>query len=190
MRKPNPDTGQHPPHGLRAEVTVTSGPHPPHGLLAAVPNQGAGSVAGGASGGGAAPAPAAEPGTATRSETVAIRLSVPKPHPFSVFISTPEAHRIEIQAIEIHIYNRDRCVFNTVVGADLPLTLENPAESHVFPLTDEQLQTVLPHLEQGNEVEVRVRYLAADDSQLRIGIIGKHSHHTLGEFIEHLFHPD
>ncbi|MGI9075307.1 MAG: hypothetical protein ACR2JB_29205 [Bryobacteraceae bacterium] len=190
MRKPDPDTGQRPPHGLRAEVTVTSGPHPPHGL-AAVSNQGAAASAdGGASASGAAPALAAEPEMVTRSETVAIRLSVPKPHPFSVFISTPEAHRIEIQAIEIHIYKRDRCVFNTVVGADLPLTLENPAESHVFPLTDEQLETVLPHLEEGNEVEVRVRYLAPDNSQLRIGIIGKHSHHTLGEFIEHLFHSD
>src|SRR5205085_8493658 len=101
MKKPDPETGQHPPHGLRAELTVTSGPHPPHGLAVA-PNQSAGVGASGA-----APALAAEPETVTRSETVAIRLSVPKPHPFSVFISTPEAHRIEIQAIEIHIYKRD-----------------------------------------------------------------------------------
>lgn len=188
---PPPASGPNPPHGqaseteLHAEVTVTSGPNPPHGGAAVAPHtltSGAGPAA--------APAVAPDAQAANRSETVAIRLSVPKPHPFSVFISSTRGKQIQIESIEIHIYDNDKPVFNTLVAAGSPVVLTEASESHVFPLSDQQLAQLLPHLQAGNVVEIRVQYLAPENSELKIGIIGKDFHSKLGHYIEHLFQSE
>ncbi len=196
MSSPNPKSGPYPPHG-GAEVTVKSGPYPPHGAPPPPPPPESGKYPphGGsapapnptASGGAAAALQAAEPEPATRAEAVGIRFAIHKPEPFSVFITSSDRGDVQIQSIKIEIQNRERPVFTEVVEKELPLVLNNPSESHVFPFSNEQLDRVLPHLQVGNYVKVRVDYRAAEESELTIGIIEREHHHKLGRFIEHLF---
>ncbi len=187
ITKSIPASGPNPPHGkalkpgVHAEIMVKSGPNPPHGGPAPHP-VGAGAAAA------PAPAPNAQPEAETRSGAVSVRLSVQKAQPFSVFLATPDRNPIQIESLEIEIYDTDRSVFTTALSADLPVVLSNPDESHIFPFTDQQLAKFSQHLKIGNTVEVKIRYLAPDDSDLTIGIVGKESHNNLGTFIEHLFH--
>ncbi len=188
-------SGPNNPHG-GAVVTVKSGPNNPHGGAAPVssgPNNPHGGVsavsqAGASTGSGAAAAEATEPEPETREETVSLRLSISEPEPFSVFISTDDKGGVQIESIEVEICDQDRPLFTTLVSSDLPVLLKNPAEPHVFPFSEEQIARLLPHLKRGESVEVKVHYLAPNNSQIRIGIIGRAHHNSLGRFIEHLFH--
>ena len=189
-------SGPNNPHGgVRAEVTVKSGPNNPHGGVAVTSgpnNPHGGSVAGpqgdATAGAGTATAEATEPEAETREDTVSIRLSIPHPEPFSVFVRSDDKGGVQIDSIEIRICKADEPVFTALLDADLPVMLRQPAESHVFPLSEEQLTRAMHHFKAGETVEVRVHYIAPDNSQVGIGIIGREHHHTLGRFIEHLFH--
>ncbi len=192
MSSPNPKSGPYPPHS-GAEVTVKSGPYPPHAAPPPPPKSGKYPPHSGAaapnpteSGGAAAASQAVEPEPATRAEAVGIRFAIHKPEPFSVFIVSPDRNDVQIQSIKIEIQNRERAVFTEAVEKELPLALNNPSESHVFPFSNEQLDRVLPHLQVGNYVKVHVDYRAPEESELTIGIIGREHHRSLGQFIEHL----
>jgi hypothetical protein len=163
-------SGLPPKHGL-LHVTVSSGPSPKHGnpalLMAAGQN----------------PGPRARDGEPdlqafTRAEIVSIRLADRKPRPFSVllWIDTPGA--ILIESVEVSICEEDEPVFNIPVSTS-SVELKRARDSQVFRLTDQQLAAISEHLEQGNTVKVRVRYLAADRSELKISIIEKEPHHKL-----------
>jgi hypothetical protein len=162
-------SGPIPPHGL--QVTVTSGPIPPHGRAlsgAAGPN----------------PQPShrrsasARPNEAesfTRTEIVSVRLEARRPRPFSIVISTDTPGKILIESVEVSICEEDEPVFNIPVS-DSSVVLKK-RDNRVFRLTDQQLAAISEHLEHGNTVKIRVRYLAEDESELTISIIEKDSHH-------------
>jgi hypothetical protein len=176
------------PHGTA--VVVKSGPHSPHGASPAPgpqPSPGgssAGSGGGAASGTAAATAEAKEPGAETREDTVSLTLSIPRPEPFSVFVKSDEGGGVQVDSIEIRICEDDQAGFTALMEADQPVSLNEPHESHVFPLSEKRLKR---RLKAGETVEVRVHYIAPDYSQIRIGIIEQEHHHKLGRFIEHLF---
>jgi hypothetical protein len=89
-------------------------------------------------------------------------------------IHTPA--EILIKSVEVSIYEDDEPVFNIPVSAS-SFVLNKSRDSLVLPLTDQQLAAILEHLEHGDTVKVRVQYLPADGSELKISIIGKDSHH-------------
>jgi hypothetical protein len=164
-------SGPHPKHGL--SVTVSSGPNPKHG------NPGHSKAAR------ENPGPAAqdhrgESEPFTRTETVSIRLVEHKPFSVLVSIHTPGA--ILIEFVEISIYEGDEPVCNIPISAS-SVSLNEPGDSELFRLTDRQLDTISEHLEHGNTVKVKVRYLAAERSELTISIIDKECHHKFGWFL-------
>lgn len=172
-------SGPHPPHG--SPPPVTSGPNPPHGGLSAVSQSSA------ATGTAAAAAEETEAEPGTREDTVSLRLSIPKPEPFSVFVKSDKEGGVQIDSIEIRICKEDQPVFSALSDSDARISLK-PNESHVFLFSEEQLKSALPHIEAGESVEVKVHYVAPDNSEVQIGIIEKRHHHTLGEVIKHFFH--
>jgi hypothetical protein len=164
---------------LQTEVTITSGPGDPRDSSAL-----SSPAVGGAKLESYAPVP-----TQRTSQSVSVRLSINKPHPFSVYLSSPEAEEIQIKALEIHVWNNGPSVFNTVLALKDPITLA-PGASNVFPFTDQQLSSVLPKLQVGTSVEIELSYSAPIGSKLTIGIIGRDAHNTLGTFIDRLFHSE
>ncbi|MGI8958605.1 MAG: hypothetical protein ACR2IV_02360 [Bryobacteraceae bacterium] len=166
-------SGPHPKHGL--QVTLSSGPYPKHGNPAHVRAEGQN------------PAPAARGGqpdsqSFTRSEIVSVRLANRKPRPFSVLVSSDTPGAILIESVEISICEGDEPVCDIPISAS-SVVLNKPEDSQVFRLTDRQFATIFEHLEHGNTVKVTVQYLAAEQSELRISIIDKHSHHKLGYLV-------
>jgi hypothetical protein len=160
-------SGLPPKHGLH--VTVSSGPHPKHGNPAHSMKAGLSAQA--------EPDSHTEAQPFSRTEIVSIRLEGRKPHPFSVLISSHTPGSILIESVEVAICEEDEPIFNIPVS---PSSVElKKQDSQVFRLTDRQLDTIAEHLEHGHTVKVRVRYLAAERSELTISIIEKHSHHKL-----------
>jgi hypothetical protein len=165
-------SGPIPPHGL--QVTVTSGPIPPHGRALS---------------GAAGPNPQQsdrrsasdrrnEAESFTRADMVSVRLVGRARHPFSILISSDTPGEILIESVEVSICDEDEPVFNIPVSTSR-VVLKKARDSEVFRLTDQQLAAISEHLERGETVKVRVRYLAADESELKISIIEKDSHHRL-----------
>lgn len=163
-------SGLHPPQGL--QVTVASGPHPPQG--------------GPASKTGEPSSPQTrsrllsnspdESQAFTRADLVSVRLEARRPRPFSIVISSDTPGKILIESVEVSICEEDEPVFNIPVSAST-VVLNKPRDSRVFHLTDQQLAAISEHLERGNTVKVRVRYLAEEESELTVSIIEKDSHH-------------
>ena len=166
-------SGLPPKHGL--QVTVSSGPHSEPGNPARLMS------------GGQNPAPVArdlqlDSQIFTRIETVSLRLAGRKPRPFSVLVSIHTPGAILIEFVEISIYEEDEPVCNIPISSS-SVVLNEPGDNQVFRLTDQQLATIAEHLEHGNTVKVKVRYLAAEQSELTISIIDKDSHHKLGYLV-------
>jgi hypothetical protein len=162
-------SGLPPKHGLH--VTVNSGPYPKHGNPAHSTTAGQHSAA-------AEPDHQTEALPFTRTEIVSIRLEVRKPRPFSVLVSSRTPGSILIESVEVAICEEDEPIFNIPVSTS-SVVLKKPQDSQVFRLTDQQLEAISEHLEHGHTVKVRVRYTAAESSELTISIIEKHSHHKL-----------
>jgi hypothetical protein len=162
-------SGLPPKHG--SLVTVSSEPYPSDGnparLMAALHN----------------PAPSSpdyrtDSELFTRSETVSIRLPDRKPHCFSVYALLDRPGPILIESVEISIYEEDEKVCDIPISTSSVL-LEKPGDSHVFRPTDRQFDAISEHLEHGKTVEINVHYLAAEQSELKIGVIDRHCRHRL-----------
>ncbi len=123
------------------------------------------------------------------TQSVCLRLHLHKPHPFSVYLSSPAGDAVKILALEILIRKRDASIFDSILAVKNPITLSSDA-CNVFSFTDEQLSRLLPHLQVGTTVKVDLSYSAPVGAKVTIGIIGKHSHKMLGTFIERLFHSE
>ncbi len=181
---------------LQAEVTITSGPNNPNDQDAfSGPNnpndQGDAAVfsGSGADWSGTAAAPAPISAIQSTAQSVSVRLGIAKPHPFSVYLSSSAGDAVQILSLDVRIWNNETSVFNTVIAVKAPISLV-PDVCNVFPLTDEQLSTVLPKLQVGTTVQVDVSYSAPVGSKLTVGIIGKDSYSKLGTFIERLLHSE
>jgi hypothetical protein len=186
-------SGPHSPHGLR--VTVLSGPNPPHRNPVFAMKVGQNPAP-------AEPDPQTEGQPFTRTEVVSIRLERRKPRPFSVLVSSRTPGSILIESVEVAICEEDEPIFNIPVSTS-SVVLKKPQDSQVFRLTDQQFEAISEHLEHGHTVKVRVRYTAAESSELTISIIEKHLHHKLRHVlatvalgfavvstIKHLVHSD
>ncbi|MDQ6733316.1 MAG: hypothetical protein M3Z35_04240, partial [Nitrospirota bacterium] len=162
-------SGLPPKHGLL--VTVSSGPYPKHGNPArstpAGENPATGTLRHGAD---------SEP--FTRTETVSVRLPYRKPRRFSVYALLHIQGAILIESVEISIYEEDEKVCDIPISTSSVL-LEKQGDSHVFRPTDRQFDTIAEYLEDGKTVAVRVHYLAAEQSELKVGVIDRHCHHKL-----------
>jgi len=93
-------------------------------------------------------------------------------------ISSHTPGAILIESVEVSICEEDEPVFNIPVSTS-SVVFNKRRDSQVFRLTDQQLAAISEHLEHGDTVKVTVRYLAADQSELKISIIEKDSHHKL-----------
>jgi hypothetical protein len=167
-------SGYPPKHGS-LEVTVSSGPGPKHGNPAL-------STAAGQNPGSAARDVEVDSQLFTRTETVSIRLTDRKPRPFYVLVSIETPGAILIESVHISI-----CEDGDPV-CDIPIppagvALKKRGDSEVFRPTHKQFAAILEHLERGNTVKVIVKYLAAEESELKISIIDKRSHHKLGYIV-------
>jgi hypothetical protein len=161
-------SGPNPPHEL--QLTVSSGPNPPHGSRALSATAGRNPSQSASDG-------SDESQSFTRADIVSVRLLARKPRPFVILISS-ERGKILIESVEVSICDEDEPVFNIPVSTS-SVVLKKSRDSEVFRLTDQQLAAISEHLERGETVKVRVRYLAADESELKISIIEKDSHHRL-----------
>lgn len=160
----------------QTEVTITSGPGDPR--------DGSDSNA---PGGMNALLEKTSPGNT--AQRVSLRTSIRRPHPFSVYISSPAGHAVKVEALEVHIWKNGSPVFTTVLSTGTPINLASDA-CNVFPFTEKQLSDLLPHLLRGTTVKVDLSYSAPSGSKVTIGIIGKDFHDKLGTFIERLLHSD
>lgn len=162
-------SGLPPKHGL--DVTVSSGPNPKHGnpMLSMTAGQNPASAVRGDT---------FDSERFTRREIVSVRLVEVRSRPFSVVLSTDTPGAILIESVEVSVCEDDEPVFNIPVSA-ASVVLNKPGDSQVFRLTAQQLATVSEHLERGHTVKVRVRYAAAEESELKISIREKESHHKL-----------
>ncbi|MFL6544373.1 MAG: hypothetical protein ACJ8LM_04225 [Candidatus Udaeobacter sp.] len=163
-------SGLPPKHGLL--VSVFSGPYPPHGKRAR-------STAAGENPAAAAPDNRADSEPFTRTETISVRLPDRKLHPFSVYALLDTAGALLIEFVEISIYEDDEKLCDIPISSSSVL-LEKPGDSHIFRPTDRQFATISEHLEEGKAVKVVAHYLATEQSELNIGILGWHCHHKLG----------
>jgi hypothetical protein len=164
-------SGLPPKHGS-LQVTVSSGPNPKHGNPALAKPAGQN------------PVPLARDAEFdsqrfTRTETVSVRLSNRGLRPFYVLLSIETPGAILIESVHISI-----CEDGDPV-CDIPIppsgvALKKRGDSEVFRPTHKQFAAILEHLERGNTVKVTVKYLAAEESELKISIIDKKSHHKLG----------
>jgi hypothetical protein len=121
-------------------------------------------------GSGAAPAPVFAPGT----QIIHVRLKVHKAEPFSISITAHGADQIKLDLVEVEIFDNGQPIFTTVIKDASPCVLEKAEETKVFNLDEEQIQEIMPHLQIGNMVEVRVTYVPPPGAALRISIIGAH----------------
>jgi hypothetical protein len=164
-------SGLPPKHGS-LQVTVSSGPYPKHGNPAR-------STAAGQNPGPAARDVEVDSQLFTRSETVSVRLIDRKPRQFYVLVSIETPGAILIESVHISICEDGEPV------CDIPIppagvALKKRGDSEVFRPTHKQFAAILEHLDRGNAVKVIVQYLAAEESELKISIIDKKSHHKLG----------
>jgi hypothetical protein len=164
-------SGLPPKHGS-VQVTVSSGPYPKHGNPAL-------STAAGHNPGPAAREVEVDSQRFTRTETVSVRLADRKLRPFYVLVSIETPGAILIESVHISICEDGEPV------CDIPIppagvALKKRGDSEVFRPTHKQFAAILEHLERGNTVKVIVQYLAAEESELKISIIDKKSHHRLG----------
>jgi hypothetical protein len=167
-------SGLPPKHGS-VQVTVSSGPYPKHGNPAL-------STAAGQNPGPAARDVEVDSQLFTRTETVSVRLIDRKPRPFYVLVSIETPGAILIESVHISICEDGEPV------CDIPIppagvALKKRGDSEVFRPTHKQFAAILEHLERGNTVKVIVQYLAAEESELKISIIDKKSHHKLGYLV-------
>jgi hypothetical protein len=167
-------SGLPPKHGL-LQVTVSSGSNPKQGNPALVRPAGQN------------PAPAVRDGELdsqlfTRTETVSVRLTNRRLRPFYVLVSIETLGAILIESVHIAICEDGEPVCNIPISA-AGVVLKKRGDSQVFRLTDRQFAAILEHLEDGNTVKVTVQYLAAEQSELKISIIDKKSHHKLGYIV-------
>jgi hypothetical protein len=163
-------SGRYPPHGLRAEVTVISGPHPPHGNPVH-------SITGGQHSAPTTPHHQADTQRFTRNEIVSLRLVDRKPDRFFVSLSTHTPGEIQIESIEIQVCEDEKPVFNIPVCSGV--RVKKARNAQIFRLTDQQYAAIPEHLRERESVRVTVRYLAAEESELKISIVEKNSHHVL-----------
>jgi hypothetical protein len=159
-------SGPHPPHGL--QVTVSSGPQPKHGNPTSSMTTEHQAEA-------ARRDRETDAEAFTRRDVVSVRLAERKLHRFFVLVSSETPGEIRIESIEIEVYEDDESVFNIPVSTS-GVTLNKRSSHQFFNLTDQQFVAVSEHLRKGNTVRVTVRYVAADQSELKISIVEKDSH--------------
>jgi hypothetical protein len=170
-------SGLPPKHGSlhSLQVTVSSGPSPKHGNPALSKPAGQNS------------APVArdrelDSQRFTRTETVSVRLANRRLRPFYVLLSIETPDAILIESVHISICEDGEPVCDVPISA-AGVVLKKRGDSQVFRLTDRQFASILEHFERGNAVKVMVEYLAAEQSELKISIIDKKSHHKLGYIV-------
>jgi hypothetical protein len=156
-------SGQHPPHGSPA-LEGTAGTNPSHKAQRSGSNS------------------SDEAQRFTRTEIVSAQLVGIRPRPFLVLLSSKTPGAILIESVEVSICEDDEPVFNIPVSAS-SVALKKAGDTQIFRLTHQQLAAISDHLEHGGTIKVTVRYLALEQSELKISIIEKHSHHKLRHLV-------
>jgi hypothetical protein len=175
-----PHNPQDPPN-LLASFAMKSGPRSPQDphLLAM--------SAGGNGNAGEPVSPAAQTAEAN-AEKVSIRITIRKPEPLAVALSSPDPMKIELRKIEIKIFNKRDLVFSTLISDASDQTVEDASKPRLFPLNSEELQKLMPHMQIGNTAVVIVEYLAQTHGELHITIVGHEREHSLEEILKQVVH--
>lgn len=167
-------SGLPPKHGL--QVTVFSGPYPPHGSPKFATATGQHGASGSLT---QTPDHAVDGERFTRSEIVSVRLANRKPRRFSVLVWSEGRGPILIESVSISVCEEDEPVCNIPLSTS-SVELEKAGDNQAFRPTDRQFAAIAGHLEHGNTVRIVVHYLAAEQSELNVGVLHKHCQHKLG----------
>lgn len=157
--------------GVNAQVSVSSG-------------SGSGS---GSSGGNShvLSAHVADGTTALNTQSVSVGIAVHAPQPFSVNLTTPDDTRVKLISVKIQVTDKGQSVSDAaIIATDCDLA----GGTTEFPLTKDQLDKILPHLQVGDTVQVDVTFAAPEGVALKIGIVGEGKRSKLEEIVEDVKH--